>query len=376
MAARGRNNCEATAGMSEVWFRPHFRIVRIGILNVFEKTMIDKLEVRVPATAEYTPAFGQLYSTLWNDPPNNPFRASRHYCVVGDLRAFGYDAILHAHCKHGEAGNHKLELLDTGIRSLEELLREIESVFQVSPSTLEIMRLDLAVDVMGVPVSVFQDCARAAYKRIVVDFENAEQFVRMGQRDIETIYLGKRPNCYRIYNKIAEYKTQYAKVQRQIPENFVPKFEDLYGYSPEGVVVTRVERQYGGSRIPQQISNVALLRENVETLHPFEPLEFLFTGIPEPDPGFYDLSTYLKGLGLRDLIAKCGLHRARRFINKKSPGNAARILNKLAEFIPSPSPDFSIPDLNELFQQSIRCQLNGWECQNVRPNVTLEDLLK
>ena len=28
----------------------------------------------------------------------------------------------------------------------------------------------------------------------------------MGQRDLETLYLGKRPNCYRIYNKIAELK--------------------------------------------------------------------------------------------------------------------------------------------------------------------------
>lgn len=112
------------------------------------------------------------------------------------------------------------------MRSFQELLYEIESVFQVYPSTLGIMRLDLAVDVIGVPVSLFQDCLRAAYKRMVSDFENAEQFVRMGQRDVETIYLGKRPNCFRIYNKIAEFKTQYAKLQKQLPE--APEFQDLY----------------------------------------------------------------------------------------------------------------------------------------------------
>ncbi len=127
--------------------------------------MIDKLELRIPSATEYTRAFGSLYVSLWSDSVNNPFRPSRHYAAVGDLRHFGYDVILHAHCKHGEA------------------------VFEGYASILEIMRIDFV-----------------AYKRLIVDFENVEQFVRMGQRDLETLYLGKRPNCYRIYNKIAELK--------------------------------------------------------------------------------------------------------------------------------------------------------------------------
>src|SRR5437660_2724014 len=115
--------------------------------------MIDKLELRIPAAAEYTRAFGSLYVSLWNDSLINPFRPSIHYAAVGDLRTFGFDAILHAHCKHGDAGNHKLELIDTGVRSFHELLDEVEAVFQVYPaSILEIMRVDLAVDVIGVPV--------------------------------------------------------------------------------------------------------------------------------------------------------------------------------------------------------------------------------
>jgi len=329
--------------------------------------MIDKLEVRVPAATEYSPSFSRLYSHVWNDAANNPFRASRHYVVVGDLRAFGYDAILHSHCKHGDEGNHKLELLDTGSRSFSELLQEITAVFDVYPSTLEIMRVDFAVDVVGIPVSVFQDCARAAYKKIVVDFENAEQLVRMGQRDVETIYLGKRPNCFRIYNKIAELKTQYAKLRKQLPE--IPEFEDLFGYPPDGVVITRVERQYGGSRIPEEIANIARLRDNIANFNPFDALEFFLTGKPTPDPDKYDLSTYLKGLGLRELIENSGLHRARRFLNKRSPGNAARILNKLSEFIPSISPDISFPNLNMQFQQSIQRQL---ESTTIVHNVTLE----
>ena len=310
--------------------------------------MIDKLEVRVPAASEYAPAFHALYAALWSDPRNNPFRPWKHYLAVGDLRAFGYEAILHAHCKHGEAGDHKLELVDTGLRSFQELMREVESIFQVYPSTLGIMRVDFAVDVIGLPVLFFQDSARAAYKRIVAEFENAEQFVRIGQRDLETIYLGKRPNCYRIYNKIAEYKSQYAKLRRKLPGVSLPPFEELYGYPQNGAVVTRVERQYGGSRIPKEISTISNLRENFQTIQPFDPLEFLLSGVPAPDPDQYDLATYLKGLGLRQLIGDLGLHRARRFINKQSPGNAARILKKLGEFVPSLPSGVSAPNLNKL----------------------------
>ncbi len=94
--------------------------------------MIDKLELRIPSATEYTRAFGSLYVSLWNDSVNNPFRPSRHYAAVGDLRHFGYDVILHAHCKHGEA------------------------VFEGYASILEIMRIDFAVDVIGVPVVFFK----------------------------------------------------------------------------------------------------------------------------------------------------------------------------------------------------------------------------
>ncbi len=118
--------------------------------------MIDKLELRIPSATEYTRAFGSLYVSLWSDSVNNPFRPSRHYAAVGDLRHFGYDVILHAHCKHGEAGNHKLELIDTGVRLFHELLQEVEAVFEGYASILEIMRIDFAVDVIGVPVVFFK----------------------------------------------------------------------------------------------------------------------------------------------------------------------------------------------------------------------------
>ena len=64
---------------------------------------------------------------------------------------------------------------------------------------------------------------------------------------VETVYFGKRPNCYRIYDKIAEFRYQFARLK---PDEGLekPPFEELYGYPETGVILTRVERQIGGGR--------------------------------------------------------------------------------------------------------------------------------
>ena len=177
--------------------------------------VIDKLELRVSSRASYTAEFGTLYSELRTGQGKDPFHATRHYVAVADLRPYGFDAVLHAHCKHGKYGDHKLELLETGKRSFRELVDEMERIFVGDPMRLEVMRVDLTADVEGVPVSFFQDALRVAYKQVANDIEKADQFVRMGRGEIQTLYLGSRPNCFRIYNKIAELKKQYAVLKRK-----------------------------------------------------------------------------------------------------------------------------------------------------------------
>jgi hypothetical protein len=152
-----------------------------------------------------------LYAGLRTGDGKDPFHATRHYLAVADLRPFGYDAVLHAHCKHGVKGNHKLELTGTGRRAFSELVKEIQRIFMVDTMRLELMRVDLTADIVGIPVAFFQDAFRAAYKQVANDIEKADQFVRMGRGEIQTIYLGSRPNCFRIYNKDNTILTRFIK---------------------------------------------------------------------------------------------------------------------------------------------------------------------
>lgn len=322
------------------------------------KNVIDKLEVRIPARAPYTRSFAEVYSDLRSDSQRDPFRSTRYYGAVGDLRPYGIEAVLHSHCKFGKEGSHKVELIDTGRRSFAFLVNEIAQIFQINPMGLEIMRVDLTADVPAVPVCFFQDCLRAAYKQVTNDIENLEKFTRMGRGDVQTMYLGRRPNLFRIYNKIAELKREYSALVRKIPNGEpVPTFEDLYAYPAEGFLLTRVERQIGGSRVPAEISTVGLLRDNALNFDPFERLEFIAGGHPEPDPDDYDLTTYLAGTGLRTKIEQLGMQRVRRLINKRSPRNAARTLKRFRDFLPVDPTEFVIPPLRDLYQESVRRQL-------------------
>ena len=320
--------------------------------------MIDKLELRVPSRTVYTDEFGKLYSELRHGNEKDPFHSARHYVAVADLRPYGYELVLHTHCKHGKEGNHKLELVETGQKSFNEFVSEINRVFVVDPMRLEIMRVDLTADVVGVPVWFFQDSLRAAFKQVANDIEKADQFSRLGRGEVQTLYLGSRPNCFRIYNKIAELKRQYAALKRnEIDEQPLPSFEELYGYPSDGLILTRVERQFGGSRIPDELFTLRGLKDNAANFDPFASLEFLSCNTPEPDPNAYDLMKFLAGLGLRHLIREQGMQRTRKFVNKQSRGNAARTFRELSDFLPRTGGDFSIPDLTGLYRDSVQKQL-------------------
>ena len=315
--------------------------------------MIDKLEVRVPAQTEYSSDFQKLYSTV-RQSKRDPFVRSSHYLAVGDLRPFGYEAILHAHCVHG-LGNHKLELIDTGRATLPEMIREIERVFAVDSRCLEISRIDLAADIFDVPVAWFLEHLRAKWKRFTADLGKVE-YSRMGKLGVETFYLGKRPNCYRIYNKIAELRYQYSRLKVADDQ---PKlsFEALYGLPESGRVLTRVERQFGAGRLPAKIGTVGKL-PGLFDFNPFDNLEVLSGAARTPNIDDYDLSTYLQGRGLESVLNELGgLHRGRAWLNKHSGGNAARLLRKLAPFLPTSEHPVTVERIHVAYRESVMRQL-------------------
>jgi hypothetical protein len=325
--------------------------------------VIDKVEVRLPARTQFSSEFAKLYRDIHHDPDRrvNPFRSSAYYTSVGDLRRFGYDAVLHLGCQSDKEGNHKLELIDTGKMTYGQMANEIERIFDANPRRLEMMRVDLAADVRDVPVSWFAGHVRARWKRFAADLGKIGEgpqieYCRMGKQKVETLYFGKRPNCFRIYDKIAEFKHQYAQLTRRASDAAeLPSFDDVYGYPESGVTLTRVERQIGGSRVPTEIDTFGKLKRAPE-FNPFDKLEFLAAGESEPSIEKYGLNAFLFGKGLRQLIEAEGLHRARAFVNAHSGGHASRILATYREFLPSEA-GIDGRRLFWVYQQSLAKQL-------------------
>jgi hypothetical protein len=314
--------------------------------------MIDKLEVRVPERTSFTGAFECVFEGMG-------LSSSRHYKLVADLRPYSYNSILHYSCNHGKERNHKLELVDTGAMTLAEMTEDIQRVFKVDARNLSIMRLDLAVDIEGIGVSWFAEHTRVQYKRWLANLGVIDT-AEMGNREIQTLYYGKRPNVIRIYNKIEEFRTQFRRMLRHVPAGVTPPtFEERFGVPESGYVLTRVERQMGGGKIPSALETVGDLR-NCDVFNPFDGLEFISDGRREPIPSEYKFMEYLAGMQLRHLAETQGMHAAITHITRHSKRNKKWALKKFGDFLPVPTAeDLTRERLFELFQRSMAVQFQG-----------------
>jgi hypothetical protein len=325
--------------------------------------MIDKCDVRVPNSTDFTPTFGQLYAELRN-ARKSPFHSSPYYVARGDLRNHGYEAILHMSCKYGK-GDHKVELIDVGRHGFEFLTHQLSQIFDINPCNLELMRVDLAADVPDVDVPWFLAHARARYKR----FHNAGaagfEYQQLGMKGIQTIYLGKRPNFIRIYNKTAEWQYQYRRLeQRAVPlGEELPSFESLFG-RPESSVLTRVERQIGGKvseqiQFPAQnkkVKTVGDLRTHAKEFDPFTKL-LLIEGRRAPQPSdFSQVNQYLAVMQARHLITQMGMHAFYQWVGVHTNGNAWRWWSNYGQWV-CDSPGITAPELYERYRKSVSQQL-------------------
>ena len=324
--------------------------------------MIDKADVRVPHFVPYTPDFSHLYRELRYDP-KGPFKPSAHYLAVADLREYGYPVTLHAHNVHDKPGNHKLELIETGGMSYRQMGREISRVFDTPAGPLDLIRVDLAADVEDVPVSWFQQNIRVRYKRWTAGIGTVEgpiEYSEMGRRGVETFYFGKRPNVIRAYNKVAERQYQYsrmlARAKRNNTVSELQTFEQMFGHPPSGRVLTRVERQLAGGRVPKQLGTFSKLRA-VADFDPFENLICVGVGKPEPNPDDYEFTEYLTGMQIRFLVERDGIHRFLQLANKHSKRNGSRLVKQYADFLPADGCFISPKGLCERFRESVSKQL-------------------
>lgn len=127
--------------------------------------MIDKLDVKVPYSANFRPDFRFVPEEVRYSGFSSRIRPSRHYQAVIDLRPFGLDAVLHAYFRRKGRPNHKLELIDTGEKSLDRMAQIISGVFEIDPENLGLMRVDFAADLVDVPVAHAYEALRVKMKR-------------------------------------------------------------------------------------------------------------------------------------------------------------------------------------------------------------------
>lgn len=319
--------------------------------------MVDKLDLRIPRHTPFSPAFDRLYPEL-RSLEKGPFRTSKYYEYVGDLRQYGLNVRLNLYCQMDKTGNHKLELLDVGDMRRDEILREISQVFDVTPEGLEVMRVDFAVDVPGLPIDWFRQVVQVKDKRFRSAVTGERFFCEMGKGELQTLYFGKRPNLIRIYDKKAEYRQQFNKLARKLGPEFDSTFEAMFPNAAKHSILTRVERQLGG-RIPDEVSTLGKILKSGCEYQPFEKLKIINHAAPLEREQGASFETFCTGQYLREKAERDGMQAVKEFIAKQSNGNTTWAWKKYQSFLPSATAQFGITSaaIQARFADSIRRQL-------------------
>lgn len=152
---------------------------------------------------------------------------------------------------------------------------------------------------------------------------------------------------------------QFRRMVRKCSKDADPlDFEAEFGFKPD-VVLTRVERQFGGGRIPEAVSTFGKL-VYAPSFNPFDVLEITGdTGAHLPTVQECDSVTeYLAGMELNRMVSQMGLQSVRRWLNRASQGNGARTLKRLHRFLPGSSTgSVTVEHLFEIYRASTTRQL-------------------
>jgi len=319
---------------------------------------LDKLDVRIPLGTDRTPWFESLHRAELRAARGEPSKA---YSRVFDLRPYGIDAVLHERCRYDP--HSKLELAGVRCMSAEQIRTEIERLYACQADLLKVMRIDLFADVFDYPVWWFRRNTWVKSKRTVSEFgphatSSAQVCESAFENRIETLYFGRRPTLFRIYDKGSTLRIKYAKEAKQAPACVeLPSFAERFGHS-EDRIRTRVEHQLSGSNVPHQLSTLGLLFENAAEYDPFATL--MMSPIPEPCliPTEGDAAAYLQCVGLACLIKERGRAATTMMLNRKSGRNAARYMRRLDEFVQANS-TADIPNLLAAYRHGITAQIGA-----------------
>lgn len=323
--------------------------------------MIDKLDIRLPRVTQLRSEPREfILESRYHENSSRTLKSGRYEWVT-DLRPVGIDARLNYSLKREEndphEGESKLEIFDAGTKHFSELAAVIERTIEGSIDDLELMRIDLCVDVHEVPVDWFLSRTRVKFKRFSHEMGQLK-YSRIGKAGIETIAAGKRPNMVRIYDKVAEYKEQIKRLNRKRSydaEEATLKSE--FGVS-DRATITRVERQFGGGRLPQGIDVFGKLAK-LPDFDPFTNIEIVNgTASKVPTRNECGFDEWMKGTFLRQRQDEMGRQQFNRWLSVESSGNGPRYRKKYAAFLePHVDDRLTTDTLFSAYRESVTKQL-------------------
>jgi hypothetical protein len=200
----------------------------------------DTLEIPLKAAASFSDRIAsfKLAVESCSDPLKSeiPFRSNLYYRQVVDLRKVAeIDAILHLNAK--KTGTHKIQIIEAGRKYQGQIADTIAEIVNDHPDLLGVSRVDSCADIVDGPkVSWIAQSVRARSAQWQAELGAVElhdeagrtmAWSEMGKREVQSMYMGKRPNCFRVYNKLAErlhvWKLEKRRHEKQASQIVVDK---------------------------------------------------------------------------------------------------------------------------------------------------------
>ena len=328
--------------------------------------MIDKLDLRVPGVVPLTREFAAVYASTMGDPKR--WRSSKHYAKTASFEDCGYPVILHMDCMMTKKNLHKIEILQTGEKTIGEMRRIAGSIFDCDPGGMGIMRLDLTADVEGVSVDWFKRHTLVQFKKTTRQHFNVETGLTVRKGTAETLYAGVKPNQIRIYDKTAERRMQYSKylakfirATSEMPDSFEVEptsFEAMFGIS-ERRMITRVERQVAARDIEKLGITTVQSLQRIDSVRPFANMIFFDTPTSGPSLEGYSFHDKLAIEALQTRIHEFGISETLAWMRSQTGKNFLRAKERYGPFLRVNENVVGIDSdrLNRIFKASASNQL-------------------
>ena len=136
------------------------------------------------------------------------------------------------------------------------------------------------------------------------------------------------------------------------------EFEKEFGIKATDIL-TRVERQCGGDRIPPELATFGHLMRAPD-FNPFDRrLEIIRSGRKSlPKPEECEGLEYFTGMGMHTEAKRIGMQEFRKLLNKQTTGNAARTMQRYERFFPDGfATPITVQEIYEAYRASALKQL-------------------